>query len=82
MPRVSTKLEKWPQVNIRLEPSLYRALNKALADPLYLQLPKGAVQNFITTAIRHELERRGLPCAIAFSESTPSPSQKSETEFF
>lgn len=82
MGRPPFKLTKWEQVNVRIEPTLFKAMKTALTDPLYLRLPPGKIQDFINAAIRHELELRGLPCAIAFSESTTSPKSSTETEFF
>lgn len=71
----------WPQLNARIEPTLYRALLAHLADPLLPTTPKGALARFLELAIRNELTRQGVSCnspaAIPSSDSlssgTPPP---------
>ena len=65
---------KWPQVNIRLNPTLYSAMQAHLHDPLYIGAAYGSVAEFISTAIERELTLRGIQCQI--SESSSSPQSK------
>lgn len=62
MARPKTRVEPWITIAVRVEPSLHRAMSEALSDPLYLRIPPGKIQEFINSAIRHELERRGHSC--------------------
>lgn len=77
----------WPQVNVRLEPSLHRALMDHLADPLITITPRGALAAFFERAIRNELAARGVtPCNTlepgTSTESLSSPETLQLPDFF
>lgn len=79
------------QVNIRLPLDLYTQVEACLYSPLYLKLPYGKVQEFVTAAIVRELEARGAykplppppPCEPSPSTSSSTPSGTIDAvEFF
>lgn len=71
MPSNRAGFKQW---NVRLDPGLSAALDAHLRDPLLVGLPKGALQDFFTVAVRNELTRRGAPCDVTTSTS-PTPTE-------
>jgi hypothetical protein len=74
--------EKKKLVGVRLDPEVYRAMYAHLSDPLYLNLPKGAVETFINLAIRRELLARGIECNYSESSSSTTTPGTPPVEFF